>query len=741
MKRTGAALLCGALLSASGSIITEAMINDTYPIIDPTVNTEKTLPAEYDQALPDGLPYGYFVVGDDADYSFGVAADSKGCFYYASYNTGSVIKCYPDFFGQISMLSKRDTIKLNAQALFTIAIDNDDNIIFSSCNGDDGYIGIYDVNTGSRKQLIRGLTRPNQVAVDTENNIYVACENGEIYKWTRKTETSELIASNLGILQSVLAAPDGTLYALSYGRVSESSYIGVAHAGGTLYQINPDGTAEAVAGGDDKYVWRARGLAMDSYGYLYLTGEGNAWDNGNSSVVARYDPRTRTLESYCTGMDYATFITCSEDGRIYQCLARDDLAVAYTPAAVDDFVLQDFEDENGCRMITWGGSFANGASAEGEDVVFNVGSVTVSGKLKLNDGSGKICGWLSVPETALPELKKESLTEDGWNYEKPSYSMKASGTWDIALMLKRVHQRSRWPMIDIYHPYAEFSEAPEAFLIYFEWTPYTADTWEVKGDPNEAFRDTSLENTSPAYSSAQLDSFNMSNSSGKCVMTESGEYVCGLDDTVYALVRGWQTRCTFKWTPDSGEDVIEISLDNRGVNTGSDGEGVRIRMDAEGKISAALVNESSGICLENAGDKGCLIYTGSIPGFNIASEHTFEFVNNFGSYGIYLDGICLSGDISDELNEKIALYAGGSASYLAFSSVGGSGELAVREGISRTFSNSETEETGEMSADTDITENRPENNVKTAVPVIAGAAVCVCAAFVALAFKKKKSGK
>ena len=674
-------LACCALLLAQfpAALPTSAVVAGTDPLIDPTVNTDKTLPEGYDQGLKDGLPYGYFVVDDSATYSFGTAMDSKGNLYTSSYSKGTISVRYKDAFGYISLLSEERTIKMDTGAIFGLAINSDDDIVYCVCYDQDGYVAIYDQETETSTAIIPGLVRPNDCFVDGQDNVYVACENGVIKKWEKATGEVTVVASGLGGLQSVAVDKTGVVYALTYSIASDVPLIGVAIRGGTLYQINTDGSVERVAGNNNQYVWRSRGLAIDEYGYVLLTGEGNAWDNGNSSLVARYDPLTRSIEPVSTGMDYLTFITYGEDGRIYGSLARDDKSIAYSEAAEDDFVLQSGWDSVGdSRIITYGGSYAKG----GTDLTLQVGSLTFSGTATLADGSHKLSGWISIPVDSLPEVSKEE--KDGGlrgRYPVPEVTVaSAQGTGKATAMVLREHVRSRWPMIDLYTNAADFSEAPEAYLVYFEWTPEDLNTYVDKAETHDIYRTTGVLPAAPGYNGATIDTLDFSGSAAATVLDEeTGITAIALSEsgnTAYTRYMGNDLEIAFRIDESVG-DWLGISVDNRAASTLGEGVGLRTLLWTGGNVTARMVNTYAGLGWDAAAATQTL-HDGPAAAALNSGWHTLRITNNFGEWDVYVDGVCITKNAYAGFDADMAELVGGAATFITFYSATGKGQFSVR---------------------------------------------------------------
>ena len=647
MKKIYSVLLA-AVLGGNMIIGTSAIIPGVSPDIDPTVIKDMTLPEKYDQSFRDGMPYGVFVVGDDASYSFGTATDRHGNLYTASFNRSDVTVRKPDKNGRISLDSETETIRLGCPGLFCIAIDANGDLLFSSCTDKDGWIGRYGMKTGQITKLITGLVRPNQMAVDGNNNVYAVCENGNIYRYNDADGSVDTVAEGLGGLQSCTVAADGTVYVLSYGVFSDDPIVGVAYAGGTLWQIRDGREPEVVYAGNQEFVWRARGLICDELGYVCLTGEGNAWDNGNSSVIARFDPGTRKIEKVTSGLDYATVIAYGKDGRFYQCLARDDLVVACSEKAEKGFSEQDGWSD-GIKVISYGGTFVPDSGG----VKVKIGSLSLSAGIKTDGKHGKVCGWIRVPAELLPETDNTWTGDNNGKYPLPQASLSGNGRGRCAVMPARTHTRSRWPLPDIYTPAADFRDNPEAYLVYFEWTPEGS---EEKADPDE-FRDT---DRAPAGLSYGI-------SSGISGLERSPAFAGKSDRRTYSLDFSKGTGfCTVGSgisfaikTEKSGQTpALTVLADN----TGAEGRGLRAIFGTGGRLNVAF----------SGGKPEITVFDGYI-GYDIfdGEWHTFRLENSFGKYALVIDGIVVTCDGFDAAADE---YCSGNALSLRLS---GSGGLSV----------------------------------------------------------------
>ena len=658
-----AAVLLAAVMSGGVAMSAKALIPGVSPNIDPTLITDTRLPDAYDQDFPGGMPFGYAVVGEKVQYAFGVGVDSEGNIYSASFETQTVVVTKKDADGRISLYSPVERIKLHAPGLFGMTIDKNDNIIFGGQLSPDGYVARYDRKTGKTTKLITDLVRPNQMAVDNENNIYVVTEDGSIYRYNDKDGTVDQLAKGVASFQSCCVDADGNVYLLSFGRFSDVPIVGVGYEGGSLRVLRPDGTIEVVWQGNDQYVWRARGLAIDDKGYVYMTGEGNVWDNGNSANIVRFDPGTRTVEPVTSGMDFSTFIAFGSDGRFYQNLARDNLVVAYSAQAARETVENDWSKE-GIRVISYGGTYLPSDKA---NLTFKIGSLTVSGAVT-SAKNGRVSGWIRVPCEKVPEIDSAWNPSNEGDYPLPSVTVTGDGTCKTAVMPHRVHIRSRWPLPNVYTPAADYRENPGAYLVYFEWIPdHAADD----ADPAEYY-DKELKPAGPAYSVSSLATMDFSASPGYAgrpegdrlsmlLKPEQGEIAC--------VTNANTIRFGLCMAEAKAEDALRLTLGC----SGDPAYGFGLSWETTGKLTVTLWD---GAATET-------VYEGYIP-YNVfdGAWHTLSFTNDFGSYSLKLNGISVP--LGDGFAAKAEALIGKTVTTLRLTTASGGGSILLRTEAEKT---------------------------------------------------------
>lgn len=701
--RKGVAALVAVSLAlgslTSMSLFASAAIDGVDPSIDPTVNKAEKLPESHDQAMADGMPNGIFVIGEIGSSSYGVTTDKDGAVYYADYS-GQVRVKRPDKLGYVSLLSEEEKINTGISQLYAITMNADGNLVYGK-DGDNlnGHVGIYDMETGEKTVIIPNLTRPRQIALDADGNAYVVCEDGAIKKWEKSTGTVSPVTSNLFGAQGIAVLPDGTIYVLCYSRHSDSPLIGVSYNGGKLYQIN-NGKAVAVAGGDTQYVWRARGLTVDEHGYLYVSGESNAWDNGNSSLLARFNPGERTLGNVLTGLDFSTYNAYGKDGRFYMPLARDEYMVAYSEKAAAEFTEQDWTaaDIKGFRVTAYGGTYLP-ADAAGANLTIDIASLKLTGTAAVSDGSDKVSGWVKVPAESLPEVSKDMIPHPEQSpmpgmYELPEVSITAeTGEAAAAVIPLREHKRARWPLVDLYHAAKDFSEAPEAYLVYFEWTPHDLDSYTPPADKEyNDFLQPDMEPAAPPYVDEDEGNAGFDFSGSNADVTKAGDvHVIDFNGAnAYTLCTGSNVSFKIRFVdPDPKSfDWVGFAMDNSGAAGLGDGSGLRgilgrdsysatlrVVETGEGKGWDAVAGTQQvmdGLIDGEDGNNG--------KGFNDGEWHTVTINGETGIWSMTIDGIEVFRNKYDNFDSDMTRLLGGvNKTYLTFYSSSLQGGIEIEE--------------------------------------------------------------
>ena len=304
---------------------------------------------------------------------------------------------------------------------------------------------------------------------------------------------------------------------------------------------------------------------------------------------------------------------------------------------------------DGIKVISYGGTFVPDSGG----VKVKIGSLSLSAGIKTDGKHGKVCGWIRVPAELLPETDNTWTGDNNGKYPLPQASLSGNGRGRCAVMPARTHTRSRWPLPDIYTPAADFRDNPEAYLVYFEWTPEGS---EEKADPDE-FRDT---DRAPAGLSYGI-------SSGISGLERSPAFAGKSDRRTYSLDFSKGTGlCTVGSgisfaikTEKSGQTpALTVLADN----TGAGGRGLRAIFGTGGRLNVAF----------SGGKPEITVFDGYI-GYDIfdGEWHTFRLENSFGKYALVIDGIVVTCDGFDAAADE---YCSGNALSLRLS---GSGGLSV----------------------------------------------------------------
>ena len=258
-------------------------------------------------------------VPTNATYSFGAAVYTNGDIYFTE-NGNSRVQKY-------SLAAKTvSTVVSSWLGVYGIATDSSGNIFYAQDSNTGTGVVIKRTATGSESTLFSGLTRPRQLATDSSGNLYVVLEGGALLKWTKSSGTTSTLVgygSMPPTPEGVAVAPDGRIYFSTYGKGGGA---GTFLTQGAVWVRSTSGVISLVAGG----FARARGLALQPNGDLYLATEANVWDNGSSGVLVKIAP-SGSSTVVLQGLDYPQFPGIGTDGQVYLTLARDNKLVSYNP--------------------------------------------------------------------------------------------------------------------------------------------------------------------------------------------------------------------------------------------------------------------------------------------------------------------------------------------------------------------------------------------------------------------------
>jgi sugar lactone lactonase YvrE len=455
--------------SLPGSLVITAIysgfVADTFTQWNPQVFTN--LPPSLDQSMA-LVPPGVHVL-TNANYCFGTAVATNGEVYFTEWEHQTIRKYNPVSRALTTVVSSRPEI-------FGIAADNAGNLFYSQDSEASSPHGtvIRRTSGGSEQTIMTNLTRPRQIATDTAGNLYVVLEAGKILKWTKSTGITTTLVDQDQMARTpegIAVAPDGRIYFSTYGHGAGP---GTALTAGAVWVRETSGVIRPIAAG----FARGRGLALHPNGDLYLAAEANVWDNGNSGILVRI-ATNGVVTRVVTGIDYPQFPSIGADGKVYVSIARDDKLICYDPQ--NSFSPQTVLTP-GVTLIAEGATWQQTAGANYPIQLHLTNTnnpadtMTISGFLQANQGTGKIGMWFNVPVTNLhislvPIPDPNSGNTNTGDFVLPASSVAcAYGPAESFVIPLREHKRCRWPMTGLgtaqESPGPGFGETPVSYLVY-----------------------------------------------------------------------------------------------------------------------------------------------------------------------------------------------------------------------------------------------------------------------------------
>jgi len=421
------------------------------------------LPPEFAQG-PGGIGQRLFALAT-VDYSFGTAVGADGSIYYTA------------FKGELRRLTPQGEVKivaLNKPGAYGVAVDREGNAFvgFESTRRDGGILRV--TPEGEQSFIVEGLYRPRQLFCDEAGNVWFVIEDSrEICRWNRESGAVETILDGLKCPQGLAVTSDGTVYYSEYGVFGEA---GVALEPGSVHRRTPDGAVRQLASG----FWRARGIALDAQGNVYVTSEANAWDQGSSGALFKISPQGEVTPA-AVGLDYPQFPAVDAAGRVVFTVCRDNLVLAYAPQA--EFAVSQWPGQPEIEVAVCGGTWGPDVDGEGSSPLrLEVEELVLEGRVLPSRPDQAVSIWVRLPEKSLA-LGNEQI---GYPltpglpglYALPEVeSVEASRLFTLPV---RRHVRSRWP---VHHNEAGtelaaegFDESPEAFLVYMDFLGSAKDT-------------------------------------------------------------------------------------------------------------------------------------------------------------------------------------------------------------------------------------------------------------------------
>jgi|GEM_PF-3252693 len=445
---------------------------DPPAAIDPRLMEQ--LPAEQGQHMA-VIPNHLSLVAE-AHYSYGVAAGPDGSIYYTEYNRRNIVRLFPN--GKQSLLPVKTEL-FGKGGFYGIAVDRENNI-YVALDSDIGNGGILRIAPDGRERfVVTGINRPRQVSLDSQGNLYVVLESeNRILRWDRLSGATETVVSSqeTSMPEGVAVDAEGNIYFSEYGGVGRD---GVMVSAGKVRVKQPDGTIRLIADG----FWRARGLALDANGVLYLTTEANAWDHSDSGLIVRIQT-DGTVERIVQGINYPQFPALHPNGKLYVTMAMDDLLVSGDPN--QEYARMDWDAVGDVEVYTSNGQWLPDDGGANVALDVRIETLLLKGRLTVQDETQPVSVWIRIPAEQLDLYRGElpyTLPEypTPGRYQLPEVAASSeSGTVRSLGLPARAHAGPRWPMIIGYSgpepqfkgrewPAEGFDDTPEAYLVHLEW--------------------------------------------------------------------------------------------------------------------------------------------------------------------------------------------------------------------------------------------------------------------------------
>lgn len=451
---------------------------------DNPANADGLALADDDRGLLPGALPDYFLTPAPVEYGFGTTVGSDGSVYFGQYS-GEVYRVHPDSHGKITLFSRVSQPYKLAPSLFSLHMSASGQLYAGNVDTDE-------VRRVSDNALIfggAGGQDPMQITEDGAGNLYVAWQGfgGGAGRVQKRTPAGAISDVDTGVhLPQGVAVSGGDLYHVNHTRTDPrcdpeitgtplTDFTGGLAGSGRL-SLAPG--AVTAAGGTLASYWRARGMTTDArsdspfHDQIYVVEEANAWDQGNSARITRYDPVTDTVTTVVQGLDYPEFPDHSaHDGRVYFTLARDRRGAAFDPGAT-------FSPANSgsavVPMSIHGGTWdpqASGQTITLSDPAHPGDELVIEGKLTPTAGAGVVSGWLRVPDAYFPAIDKAETCADGC-FAVPDVAVGSSfGKMKAVVLPLRGHrEKPRWPAVDCgLQANPEFDESPDEYVVFFQW--------------------------------------------------------------------------------------------------------------------------------------------------------------------------------------------------------------------------------------------------------------------------------
>ena len=313
-----------------------------------------------------------------------------------------------------------------------------------------------------------------------------AVETGQILRINPTNNAVTTLVSGLYAPQAAVSDSAGNLYFNEYGSTSGD---GTPTVTGKLWKL-PVGSSVMTK------LWegeRLRGLAFVPGGeerLVQLT-EANREDQGSSSTTAILSTSGALLDTI-SGVDYPQFTGVTASGAVVTTCPRDQSLVSIiSGVATGSDAPVALRNGIDCVATVKGWAYrTNGADRI--PVTLNGMSGGPLTFYITPDSGGNFAGWVRTVKSEWPDVSTNELLTHGYPgyFAVPKPSIQSSGNLKrLQVLAHRSRNISRWPMTNVgtanEAPQPGFSEAPDAYLAYFEISQLSVNppvsVWDAGG--------------------------------------------------------------------------------------------------------------------------------------------------------------------------------------------------------------------------------------------------------------------
>lgn len=202
--------------------------------------------------------------------------------------------------GETAFLEVGSTLAAGLHQVDNPVFDREGNlyVTYSGSRGQEVPVSIFRVSpSGRRESFVSGIVNPTSMTFDAAGNLYVSSRfEGSVYR-VQPDGTHDTFATDLGIACGLAFGRDGTLY--------------VGDRSGTLFGVQPDGTAASIATLPSSVA--AFHVAVGPDDGVYVT----APTLGAYDYVYRVDPRNGKVDRLYAGFGRPQGLAFDSQGALY----------------------------------------------------------------------------------------------------------------------------------------------------------------------------------------------------------------------------------------------------------------------------------------------------------------------------------------------------------------------------------------------------------------------------------------